>query len=99
MTNIFRYVGLTTGLCKNCHAREFATDHIMFVGNEMKIYDEDDREAYNYRILRVEGTVYNKSSSEITPKETRNIFIVKKCYENNISQYWEEENRREVKAA
>lgn len=96
MTNLFRYVGLTTGLRNNCHAREFETNHVMFVGNEMRIYDEDDRETYNYRILRIEGTAYNKTTGEL--KATSNLFVVKKCYENNIAQNWVEK-RKEVKVA
>lgn len=99
MTPIFRYVGLTTGLHDNCHAREFETNHVMFSGKEMEIYDDDDRCTYNYRILRTEGTVYNKADSEITAKATvNNTFVVRKCYENNPSSYWEED-RREVKVA
>ncbi len=97
-TPIFRYVGLTTGLRGDCHAREFEINHIMFLGNQITIYDEDDNATYNYRILRIEGTVNNKSSNEIEHKTTSNLFVVKKCYENNVAQNWAEE-RREVKVA
>ena len=72
-TPIFRYVGLAvkkngvsfTYLPDYPHARQIAIDRCLEIGAELDWYDDEDRATYTYRILRVDGTVYNKSKQEL----------------------------------
>ncbi len=64
-TPLFRYVGLCIDKDVDTHAREFEINSLYKKGDEVTIWDEEDRRSYTYRILRFEGTVYNKSAEEV----------------------------------
>lgn len=64
-TPLFRYVGLSLDKDIPTHAREFEINSLYKKGDEVTIWDDEDRRTYTYRILRFEGTVYNKSSEEV----------------------------------
>ena len=64
-TNVFRYVALNLDLNQ---AYEIETDKIYKVGQKVNIWDSADRKTYAIRVLRIEGTVYNKSAREIEEK-------------------------------
>ena len=61
-TNVFRYVGLNLDLNQ---AYEVETDKLYKIGQKVDIWDSVDRKTYTMRILRIEGTVYNKSAQEL----------------------------------
>lgn len=64
-TNVFRYVALNLDLN---YAYEIETDKLYKVGQKVNIYDTVDRKTYAIRVLRIEGTVYNKSAREMEEK-------------------------------
>ena len=64
-TNVFRYVALNLDLNQ---AYEIETDKIYKVGQKVNIWDSADRKTYAIRVLRIEGTVYNKSAREMEEK-------------------------------
>ena len=61
-TNVFRYVALNLDLNQ---AYELETDKLYKIGQKTEIWDSADRKTYAMRILRIEGTVYNKSAQEL----------------------------------
>ena len=77
-TPLFRYVGLAIKkngekfnyLKDNQHAREIETNCKFTIGKELDIWDEEDMCTYTYRILRMEGTGYNKTAEEIKERRT-----------------------------
>ncbi len=64
-TNVFRYVALNLDLNQ---AYEIETDKLYKVGQKVNIWDSADRKTYAVRVLRIEGTVYNKSAREMEEK-------------------------------
>ena len=64
-TNVFRYVMLNLDLN---YAYEIETDKLYNVGQKVNIYDTVDRKTYAMRVVRIEGTVYNKSQREMEEK-------------------------------
>ena len=64
-TNVFRYVALNLDLNQ---AYELETDKLYKIGQKTEIWDSADRKTYAMRILRIEGTVYNKSAREMEEK-------------------------------
>lgn len=74
MRTVFRYVGLA--IRKNGqkftelpgeyqHARQISIDKYMEIGQELDWFDDEDMCTYTYRILRFDGSVYNKSKQEL----------------------------------
>ena len=59
---VIRYTVLNLDLN---YAYEIETDKMYKVGQKINIYDAIDRKTYTIRVVRLEGTVYNKSSKEI----------------------------------
>ena len=47
------------------YAYEIETDKMYKVGQKINIYDAIDRKTYTMRVVRLEGTVYNKSAREL----------------------------------
>ena len=64
-TNVFRYVMLNLDLN---YAYELETDKLYKVGQKVNVYDTVDRKTYAMRVVRIEGTVYNKSAREMEEK-------------------------------
>ena len=64
-TNVFRYVVLNLDLN---YAYEIETDKLYKVGQKVNVYDTVDRKTYAMRVVRIEGTVYNKSAREMEEK-------------------------------
>lgn len=64
-TPLFRYVGLCIDKDTTTHARQITINKYYDLGNEINVFDEDDMRTYTYRLLRFEGTVYNKSVEEL----------------------------------
>lgn len=69
-TNVFRYVALNLDLNQ---AYEIETDKIYKVGQKVNIWDSADRKTYAIRVLRIEGTVYNKSAREMEEKRKETV--------------------------
>lgn len=63
--NVFRYVCLNLDLN---YAYELETDKLYKVGQKVSVYDSVDRKTYALRVVRIEGTVYNKSQRELEEK-------------------------------
>lgn len=63
--SVFRYVMLNLDLN---YAYELETNKLYNVGQKVNIYDTVDRKTYAMRIVRIEGTVYNKSAREMEEK-------------------------------
>lgn len=61
-TPVFRYVVLD--LTAN-YALEVEVNKLYKVGDKFSYYDDDDRQTHEFRVLRIEGTVYNKSKAEL----------------------------------
>lgn len=62
-TPVFRYVAID--LTDN-YALQLEMNKLLKVGSIINRYDPDDRKTHTFRILRIEGTVYNKTSDEVT---------------------------------
>lgn len=60
-TPVFRYVAMD--LTDN-YALELEMNKLLRVGQKIYQFDNTDRKTHEYRILRIEGTVYNKSTEE-----------------------------------
>ena len=61
-TNTFRYCVLNLDLN---YAYELETDKLYKIGQKVTVYDSADRKTYALRVVRIEGTVYNKSAQEL----------------------------------
>lgn len=59
---VLRYTVLNLDLN---YAYEIESDKMYKVGQKINIYDAIDRKTYAVRVVRLEGTVYNKSAREI----------------------------------
>lgn len=59
---VIRYTVLNLDLN---YAYEIETDKMYKVGQKINIYDAIDRKTYTMRVVRLEGTVYNKSAREL----------------------------------
>ena len=59
---VLRYTVLNLDLN---YAYEIETDKMYKIGEKVNIYDSIDRKTYAVRVVRLEGTVYNKSAREI----------------------------------
>ena len=78
---VFRYVGLAVEkngrsfLSRNeveCqHTREFEIDKALKIGEILDYYDNEDGCYYGYRILRTEGTVYNKDPKQLAREKEK----------------------------
>lgn len=69
MKPVFRYVVMD--LTSN-YALELEINKLLKVGEVIYHYDEDDRKTHELRVLRVEGTAYNKSQHQLAKeKEVR----------------------------
>lgn len=60
--NTFRYVVLNLDLN---YAYELETDKLYKVGQKITTWDSADRKSYAMKVMRIEGTVYNKSAYEL----------------------------------
>lgn len=67
-TPVFRYVAID--LTDN-YALQLEVDKLLKVGEIISRYDPDDRKMHNFRILRIEGTSYNKSFADLYEQEMR----------------------------
>ena len=59
---VLRYTVLNLDLN---YAYEIETDKMYKIGEKVNIYDVADRKTYAVRVVRLEGTVYNKSQREL----------------------------------
>ena len=60
--NTFRYVVMNLELN---YAYELETDKLYKIGQRTEIWDSADRKTYSIKVMRIEGTVYNKSAQEL----------------------------------
>ena len=60
--NTFRYVVMNLDLN---YAYELETDKLYKVGQRTEIWDSADKKTYSIKVMRIEGTVYNKSAYEL----------------------------------
>ena len=59
---VLRYTVLNLDLN---YAYEIESDKMYKVGQKIDVYDATDRKTYSMRVVRLEGTVYNKSAQEL----------------------------------
>lgn len=72
-TNTFRYCVLNLDLN---YAYELETDKLYKIGQKVTVYDSADRKTYALRVVRIEGTVYNKSAQELAEAKRKEEAIV-----------------------
>ena len=81
---VFRYVGLA--IKKNGesfaylkdewqHSRQITLDEKRKIGDTYDYYDPEDKCVYTYRILRFEGTVYNKDTKLIQREREKEVAL------------------------
>lgn len=69
MKQIFRYTILNLDLN---YAYEIETNRLYKVGQKIYAYDTIDHKTYAMRIVRIEGTAYNKTKEQLLRERTDN---------------------------
>lgn len=71
--NVYRYTVLNLDLN---YAYEIETDRLYKVGQKIVSYDAADRRTYSMRVVRIEGTVYNKSAEQLMREKQERIAAI-----------------------